>query len=196
MTKKEDIMDSTYNLIIENGLYNVSTNDIKKAANTSPGTIFYYFDSKDELIEEVLNKYLLDMYHEQLEKIKSFEGNTYDCLKQFCHKILELENDKANQDEIKNGLLCFFEGKKDYSNLNKSFEDYEEYFVSILRDIIEKGKRNDEIRPDLDTDELVIFIKFHIYGIFFLWMVNNISNVEEYVELTFKHMWDYIKKQS
>ena len=194
MTKKDDIMDATYRLIVENGLYNVSTGDIKQAAETSPGTIFYYFKSKDELIEEVLKKYLLDMYRSQLDVIASFSGSTYDCLKMFCHKILELESsDKKHQDEVKNGLLCFFEGKKQYPNLSASFDDYDEYFISILADIVDKGKSVGEIREDLDTGELVVFIKFHLYGIFFLWMVDNISDVEEYVELTFTHMWNYMK---
>lgn len=194
MTKKDEIMDATYDLIIKNGLYNVSTNDIKHAANTSSGTIFYYFNSKDDLIEEVLIRYLLNMYTNQLDVIKSYEGDTYSSLKRFCHKLLELEDDISNQNEVKNGLLCFFEGKKDYSRINESFNQYDEYFISILRDIIETGKANDEIRLDLDTEELVVFIKFHIYGIFFLWMVNNVSDVEGYVELTFNHMWNYIKK--
>lgn len=192
MTKKDEIMDATYKLIIEKGLYNVSTADIKDRANTSPGTIFYYFDSKDALIEEVLIKYLLNMYTEQLNVIDSFEGDTYTSLKQFCHKMIELENDQ-NQ-ELKNGLLCFFEGKKDYSNINDSFNEYDDYFISILRKIVEKGKRNNEISEDLDTDELVVFIKFHIYGIFFLWMVDNVSDVEKYVDLSFKHMWNYLRK--
>lgn len=195
MTKKDEIMDSTYELIIEKGLYNVSTNDIAIKANTSPGTIFYHFDSKDSLIEEVLIEYILNMYTTQLNAIESFEGNTYSCLKQFCHKILELEKqEKSNQDEVKNGLLCFFEGKKDYVNVNSAFDEYDKYFMSVLRKIIETGKNNGEIRLDLDTEKIAVVIKSHLYGTFFLWMVNNIDNVEEHVELSFNYLWDYMKK--
>ena len=122
MTKKEEIMDATYHLMIKNGLYNVSINDVKNSADTSPGTIFYYFESKNELIETVLTEYLLKMYIRQLDTIKSYEGNTYESLKQFCHKIIELENsDISDKNEIKNGLLCFFEGKKDFPSINESF---------------------------------------------------------------------------
>ena len=51
MNTYNKILENTYKLFLKKGLYNVSSEDISRASNISPGTLYYHFKNKDEIIE-------------------------------------------------------------------------------------------------------------------------------------------------
>lgn len=53
MGKKDDIIDATLDLIDEIGLQSVTIAQILKKAKVGSGTLFNYFETKDELVHEV-----------------------------------------------------------------------------------------------------------------------------------------------
>lgn len=50
--KKQAIRDAVVAVVIEGGLANVSISKIAKRAGVSPGTIYLYFSSKEELLQQ------------------------------------------------------------------------------------------------------------------------------------------------
>ncbi|QGQ99088.1 TetR/AcrR family transcriptional regulator [Paenibacillus psychroresistens] len=63
MSKREDIMIATLDLIDEEGLQSVTFSKILKKANVGSGTIFNYFSSKEELVNEVYKEARVHMGH-------------------------------------------------------------------------------------------------------------------------------------
>ena len=55
--KKEKIIDAGFNLICENGYYNINTAEIAKAAGVSTGILYQYFNDKYDILLEGLEKY-------------------------------------------------------------------------------------------------------------------------------------------
>lgn len=53
MSKREDILKATLDLIDEEGLQSVTFSKIFKRAKVGSGTLFNYFNSKEELVNEV-----------------------------------------------------------------------------------------------------------------------------------------------
>jgi TetR/AcrR family transcriptional regulator, repressor of fatR-cypB operon len=80
MSKRQDIMNATLDLIHEEGLQSVTISKILKRANVGSGTLFNYFSSKEELVNEVYKKarmhmgeYLLADYNPELSLYERFK---------------------------------------------------------------------------------------------------------------------------
>ncbi|WP_042163113.1 TetR/AcrR family transcriptional regulator [Paenibacillus gorillae] len=81
MSKRDDIMNATLDLIDEEGLQSVTFAKIMKKANVGSGTVFNYFASKEELINEVyrrarihMGESMLEGYNPELELYERFKG--------------------------------------------------------------------------------------------------------------------------
>ncbi|MCB0209132.1 MAG: TetR/AcrR family transcriptional regulator [Anaerolineae bacterium] len=49
--KRQAILDATLRLVSANGFHGTAMSKVAKEAGVSPGTIYHYFDSKDDLID-------------------------------------------------------------------------------------------------------------------------------------------------
>ena len=58
MDNKEKILKTSFNLFLEKGFTDVSINDVIKAVGLTKGGFYYYFESKEALLFEVIDKYL------------------------------------------------------------------------------------------------------------------------------------------
>lgn len=72
MTKSEQILDAATKLFIEYGFHATPTSKIAKEADVSNGTLFHYFNTKEELISELylsikrdLKVFLIEGFNEQ-----------------------------------------------------------------------------------------------------------------------------------
>ncbi|MFW6114032.1 MAG: TetR/AcrR family transcriptional regulator [Actinomycetota bacterium] len=89
--KARNIIQATYQTIVERGMCEMTTKMISERAGASKGLIHYYFDSKDMLIVEVIRAVLEDLL-----------GTVGGVLEQY----------PDNRDRIDKGLSDFWEGFK------------------------------------------------------------------------------------
>jgi AcrR family transcriptional regulator len=78
--KREDILMSTLDLIIEEGLQSVTFAKIFKKANVGSGTVYNYFQNKEELVNELfklismhMSKFLLEGQNPSLTLYERFK---------------------------------------------------------------------------------------------------------------------------
>lgn len=200
MKTYDKIMESSYRLFLEKGFHEVSWADISEEAEISPGTLYYYFKTKDELILAVLDTYVLEYYYDFLNNAKKVKGSAYNRLKGFYRESLGLDKDYApkylsnQQTDYKKMLLLSFEGIQKYSQVSDNYNEYNKVYTQAIEDFVEFGKENGEINPELSTEELTLFIKSSINGVFFLWIVQDDLDVRHIVEVNVDSVWDYMKK--
>lgn len=199
MKTYDKIMESTYRLFLEKGFHEVSWADISDEAGISPGTLYYYFKTKDELILAVLDKYILEYYYDFLNNARQVKGNAYNRLKGFYRESLGLDKDfkprfiSGNPGDYKKMLLLSFEGIQKYSQISENYNEYNRAYTKAIEELVQFGKENGEINPELSTEELVLFIKSGINGIFFLWIVQDELDVRHIVEVNINSIWTYMK---
>lgn len=86
---REKILDTSLELFCKKGYYQVSTNEIARAANISIGNLYFYFPNKETIFMEIL-----DRYHQSFLKIH--EGflcdaeNSSKGLKHFLYGLMEM----------------------------------------------------------------------------------------------------------
>ena len=69
---REKIVDGAYELFAENGYYNTNTAKIAKQAGVSTGIVYGYFHDKRDLLLEVMDRYINEVYLPIGQLIDSF----------------------------------------------------------------------------------------------------------------------------
>ncbi|MEM7028767.1 MAG: TetR/AcrR family transcriptional regulator [Chloroflexota bacterium] len=59
--RQQIILDATLELVATQGLLNTSISKISKQAKSSPGIVYHYFDSKDEIMHTLYENIFLEM---------------------------------------------------------------------------------------------------------------------------------------
>ena len=70
-----EILDATEELFYTNGYHETAIRDIVKSIGVAQGTFYYYFKSKEEILEALINRQISKFLFE-LEKVVSADGMT------------------------------------------------------------------------------------------------------------------------
>ena len=62
MKTKERILDVSVELFNKNGVVAITTNHIAKAMNISPGNLYFHYDNKEEIIQELFRRMCKETY--------------------------------------------------------------------------------------------------------------------------------------
>lgn len=195
MNTEENILKTTYELLLEKRNLNISMSEICKKSNNSPGTIYYHFKNKEELIKATLTKYIINVYFNQISYFKILQGTTFDKIK-YCYNIaLNFNQDiKINDNDLNKFLLLILQSKEKYPDLFLKYTKVKSSFNKVLNNIISEGIKNDELKNDLDVEKIVDIIKKDINGIFFTKYLNDTEDIEKLTNYSFALTWNYIKK--
>jgi AcrR family transcriptional regulator len=71
--RKFELIEAAEALFRGQGYRQTSVNDIVKKVGVAQGTFYYYFESKDDILDAVINHYI-DSYQKSLEHLLSQEG--------------------------------------------------------------------------------------------------------------------------
>ena len=90
-----ELLDSTFNFLVENGLENFSMRELCKATGVSIGSIYYWFDNKDELIISAvqygLSKVADEIFDYVFETLEDLEEFFATCLAEVEKSIMPLK---------------------------------------------------------------------------------------------------------
>lgn len=143
--KRDRILRAAVTIFSRKGFFNSKVSEIARAAEVADGTIYLYFRNKDDLLislfEEKMGEVVADVRRRTaaggnaLEKLKIFIGNHMDLLERESGLVEVL------QVELRQSTKFL----KDYTPV-KFFE-----YLEIISDILEEGKREGILRPDLNV---------------------------------------------
>ena len=135
--KRDDILYEAGNLFKRKGFNGTSMQDIASEVGILKGSIYYYFNSKDEIFREVLNKGISPI----LKKAELLKGKNLPP----AEKLRELIKDLFNYIMDNNySLVLFFQERENISasqtkHYVESRNKYEKIFKDVLSDGIKQG---------------------------------------------------------
>jgi len=142
--KRDRILRAAVKIFSRKGFFNAKVSEIARAAEVADGTIYLYFRNKDDLLislfEEKMGEVVADVRRRTaaggnaLEKLRIFIENHMDLLEREAGLVEVL------QVELRQSTKFL----KDYTPV-KFFE-----YLEIISDILEEGKREGVLRPDLN----------------------------------------------
>lgn len=157
LKKKKSIMDAAFALFNQYGYANVTIANISKEAHVSLETIYNYFESKENLKNELLRQIIDDFctLTENImksdipvkEKFEKLLLSKVEFGKQFSHEFLTEELHELND-------LDLFGG-----------EEKRQFFLEIMRQIIEQGRKGKIITVNASSEALTTYIEIFQYYI-------------------------------
>ncbi|MCD4740860.1 MAG: TetR/AcrR family transcriptional regulator [Desulfobacteraceae bacterium] len=94
--RKEEIILASQALFIEKGYIETKVSDIVRKINVSQGTFYYYFKSKEEVVDEIVDLYIKDLVEKTLLIIKNKKITALKKLEMMSDSQLEI-NLKKNK---------------------------------------------------------------------------------------------------
>lgn len=173
--KRREVALACADLIYEMGLKKLTVSEAAKCAGIGKGTIYEYFENKEDIIFEIINMHIERHHNEFVESIKGIES-TKEKIKHFFKFVLD--DDEETQKH--------FNGYKEYISIvmtddNSTMKAFNcscnDFFQEKLNEIIQEGIDNGELIESAATlsDGLLIFEK----GLAFLKMTQTDYDVQK-----------------
>jgi TetR/AcrR family transcriptional regulator len=84
-----ELLDAALQLFVEKGFAATRSEEVAARAGVSKGTLFLYFQSKEELFKAVVRENISGRFPEWNQAFEGFEGSTADLLRQFLQRWWE-----------------------------------------------------------------------------------------------------------
>lgn len=152
---RKKILDAAADCLNHEGYALISMQTIADRINIKAASIYYYFSTKDELVDEVLRIGIL-VVHEDVRNAVEELGNGATCREKLeaairAHLLALLNYGDYTSANIRNFSLVPFELRKNNSMVRRNYANY-------WRGLLDQGKRAGEIRPDADTTLFRLFL--------------------------------------
>lgn len=146
-TIKEKIVQAAWSLFYEKGFNNTTVDDIINKSETSKGSFYYYFHTKDELLKTLAD--VLDGYYEELEKEIPKKTNSIEKLIILNYKVHAMMEEKISLD-----IIASLYSTQLLTQENSSLLDQNRKYYKLITNIIEDGQKKKEITGKKTINQL------------------------------------------
>ncbi len=131
--RKFELIEAAEALFREQGYRQTSVNDIVKKVGVAQGTFYYYFESKDDILDAVINHYI-DSYQRSLEHLLSQEGMNP------CQKIEIIANTALAMHKYDPHLVEFLHTEENLVTHQRYMMKSFGIIIPLITKIVEQGK--------------------------------------------------------
>ncbi len=160
------ILNTAWRLFSENGYDETTVDEIIEATNTSKGTFYHYFNSKEDLLS--LFSYIFDERYEELSVKLDVDMNSFDKLIVLCNECFStIENDYPLE------LVARMYSAHLFSKNQKHLLDKNRTYYKLLRKIITEGQERGHIRDDMAPSDIIKMYTIAERALVYDWCVCN-----------------------
>ncbi len=199
MNTKQLILESTLKLMIENHNSIISIRQISNASGIAIGGIYHHFSNKEEIYDEITERYYINFYKFDFDRLRQINGNA----KEKIHdSIAEIFKQKETGIEIES-----IDDEMDYRDIllvltanGSTYEHYDELTQNLIKEvrefltgIIREGQKNREIRQDFTAEDIADSLIIMYMGIQYKWEIYLIDDTLSEFEDNFNLEWEKIR---
>ena len=200
MNTKDLILEKTLKLILDKETIDISISEIRNCTGLTTGGIYYYFSDKSDIFEAILQKYMVDYIKIDFDKIfleGSSKNRIHDALFYILHHFINGVEIESINEKINYGTVLILLTATGYADddVNKIILQTGNDIGTFLTDLVEDGKRKNEIRQDFSTKNIVESLYTMYMGIQGFWLVFPNKDVDFMFEKNFDMTWQAIECQ-
>lgn len=139
---KSRIVTAAWQLFYDKGYNGTTVDDIIEASGTSKGSFYYYFSSKDELLNTL--SVILDEFYEELDAEMDPATNSFVKL-----LYINYEAHKMMEEKISIDLLSSLYSTQLVAQGHRHLLDQNRKYYKLVSRIIEEGQKRGQIRNDI-----------------------------------------------
>lgn len=144
---KHRIVDAAWKLFYEKGYDDTTVEDIIKLSDTSKGSFYYYFGSKDSLLDTLST--ILDENYAKLEEELEPEMNSFDKL-----MYLNYQSHLFMETKIEVELLASLYSTQLIAKGTRNLLDQNRTYYKLISKIIEEGHVRNQIKREKSIQEI------------------------------------------
>ena len=145
---KSRIVSAAWQLFHDKGYKGTTVDDIIELSGTSKGSFYYYFNTKDELLNTLA--FILDDYYEELEQKMDTGMNSFVKL-----LYLNAEMHAMMEEKISLDLLASLYSTQLVADGQAHLLDSNRKYYKLITKVVEEGQRRGQIRADRTVREIV-----------------------------------------
>ncbi len=197
---KDMIIDKSFLLFLNEGINNITITKIIENAGISNGTFYYYFKNKDQLVLEVMKKYVFDLGQKKLDYIKYFNGSSKEQIRYLILSLLGFNLfDEAvygvyllKPSQYRDFHILIIDATKQYEEVVKMDHIFHNKLKKTIESIIKKGINNREI-ININPIEITNLIYSVYTSICYKTIKEPELDIEKSFNRSFNYLWNIIK---
>jgi TetR/AcrR family fatty acid metabolism transcriptional regulator len=164
--RTQEVLEAAIKVFARMGFHKARMDDIAQEASVSKGVLYFYFKSKDAIIEALLKQIFSRSLH--MQELMQTEGSVRD-------HLLELTDTFGREVQIMKLLLPvafeFYSLAGRNKTVNEFVGNYYRELIDSLSKLIEQGITKGELQSDLDTIQTARTIISIFEGMTLLWIL-------------------------
>jgi len=203
INNKNKIGEVAFKLSIEYGFDNMTIKQIQDEANVSVGAVYYHFKDKNDILDYIIDIYIRNEIKKFKENIRNYKGSLPKKLKLLFYHYLGkdfeetncsirlLNNEMINHTEYTLFLLGIYHHYPDFRHY---FHEFNMDMLNFYKEIVDDFKKNNEIRREIDTEDIAIQIFTTVSGFITLWggFQPNLK-LEKFMDANIQMICDYVE---
>ena len=172
--KRERIIRAAIKLFARKGFARTTISDIARAAGIAKGTVYDYFETKDEIIQQSFFFFIKELEFD-FESILLSPLPAIDKLKQVFESFSQTMQLEANQQLLELLFDFWAESIKRSETKTRLFREMDVFYKAyrkLCEDLIRDGIREGSFRRDLDPKTMAIIILGMNDGIMVQWLLD------------------------
>ena len=188
--KKKEIALGAKQLILQEGINNITIAQIAKAANIGKGTVYEYFKNKDEIVFELV-EILMQEHNARKEKQLAGHESTREKVKSFFN-FFYIDEDEELREIYKQftAIALTSANAEMIAFQTECYTMYEKWMETIIEEGIAKKELNSEAK------ELVMGIFAFAQGTFIMSVTTSvITDLQQKIDMQIDILFDLMEKK-
>ena len=185
MNTKDRIVQEAFKLFLNNNFEKVSISDLEQAVGKTRGAIFYFFQNKEEIFNQVIDTYIIKTQNPH-QKYK-YSGDI--SLQQFIYRYVNGINDTMSKmlslsviNIYKNYFALYLQAARIYPDFSQIMTQNAIEELGIWEKVLLNAVQKKEIKK-IDTNRYAILFRSCFLGLAFDRCLTHGLNTEELLQL-------------
>ncbi|MDO5815718.1 MAG: TetR/AcrR family transcriptional regulator [Methanobrevibacter sp.] len=198
MNTKQLILEKTLKLMIEKQNSLVSIREISAATGIAIGGIYHYFSNKDEIYDEITERYFINYIKFNTDNLLQIKGNAKDkihdvLVEMFKQKQRGIELETIENVDYRIIIDVLTANGFAYENSEEIYRSVMKELMEIFAEIIREGQKNRQLRQDIPTEDIAESLILMYLGILYQWDIYWIDDMISAFEYSFELEWEKIR---
>jgi AcrR family transcriptional regulator len=151
-TRRGEILAEAAALFARHGIARTTVREIADAVGILSGSLYHHFESKEEMVGEIISSYLDDL-HARYRVVADRNTDPLDCLKELIRTSFQSLESNAHACEIYQNDYNYITQLPQFGSLKRVSQNTQRIWLDTLAAGVEQG----EFRKDVDA---VVFYRF------------------------------------
>lgn len=166
---KESIIQESTRLFLANGFRGTSVKQITEAVGIGRGTLYWYFKSKEEILEVIFRKFEKEFLDGFIDAVNNCTGDFAAKYKIFHKFTTEFARDNRNLSLAFNSLLTEIIGTS--TEGEKIVREIWERYRKFIEELLDEGKKDGYVDQHIDSTLYAHIIVANQTGMLVQWFV-------------------------